>query len=134
MTDSAAVVDHTKPDWPERVRDVIDSGPAKVLACAEPTLAGAARAARDGATIATPVHADYPDAQRVSWRSYNGKPRGSRLIRMAPWFDNGTLSVHVSSRYFWRNAARAQRKVSEGHTRGKIVLIVDEDLAAQLEV
>jgi NADPH:quinone reductase-like Zn-dependent oxidoreductase len=53
---------------------------------------------------------------------------------MAPWFDSGTLSVHVSSRYFWRNAARAQRKVSEGHTRGKIVLIVDEDLAAQLEV
>jgi NADPH:quinone reductase-like Zn-dependent oxidoreductase len=131
---AAVVVDHTKPDWPERVRDVIDGGPAKVLACAKPTLAGAARAARDGATIATPVHADYPDAQRVIWRSYNGKPLGSRLIRMAPWFDSGTLSVHVSSRYFWRNAARAQRKVSEGHTRGKIVLIVDEDLAAQLEV
>jgi NADPH:quinone reductase-like Zn-dependent oxidoreductase len=62
------------------------------------------------------------------------EPRGSRLIRMAPRFDDGTLSVHVSSRYFWRNAARAQREVSEGHTRGKIVLIVDEDLAAQLEV
>jgi NADPH:quinone reductase-like Zn-dependent oxidoreductase len=105
-----------------------------VLACAEPTLAGAARAARDGATIATPVHADHPDAQRVTWRSYNGRPRGSRLIRMAPWFDDGTLSVHVSGRYFWRDAARAQRKVSEGHTRGKIVLIADEDLAAQLEV
>jgi NADPH:quinone reductase-like Zn-dependent oxidoreductase len=53
---------------------------------------------------------------------------------MAPWFDNGTLSVHVSSRYFWQDAARAQRKVSEGHTRGKIVLIVDEDLAGALEV
>ena len=131
---AAAVVDHTKPDWPERVRDVIDGGPGKVLACAGPTLGGAARAARDGATIATPVHADYPDAERVSWRSYNGKPRGSRLIRMAPWFDNGTLSVHLSGRYFWQDAARAQRRVSEGHTRGKIVLVVDEDLAAQLEV
>ena len=29
---------------------------------------------------------------------------------------------------------RSKCKVSEGHTRGKIVLIVDEDLAAQLEV
>jgi NADPH:quinone reductase-like Zn-dependent oxidoreductase len=27
---AAVVVDHTKPDWPERVRDVIDGGPAKV--------------------------------------------------------------------------------------------------------
>ena len=94
----------------------------------------AARAARDGAIIATPVHADYPDAQRVSWRPYNGKARGSRLIRMAPWFDDGSLSVHVSARYYWQDAANAQRKVAEGHTQGKIVLVVDDDLAATLEV
>jgi hypothetical protein len=40
---------------------------------------------------------------------------------------------HVSARYRWQNAADAQRKVSEGHTRGKAVLVVDDDLAAQLE-
>jgi NADPH:quinone reductase-like Zn-dependent oxidoreductase len=131
---AAVVVDHNAPDWPEQVRNVIRGGPEKVLACAGPTLAGAARAARDGAIIATPVRADYLDAQRIRWRQYNGRPRGSRLVRMAPWFDDGTLSVHVSARYYWQDAANAQRKVAEGHTRGKIVLVVDDDLAAELEV
>ena len=53
---------------------------------------------------------------------------------MAPWFDDGSLSVTVQARYFWHNAAEAHREVEEGHTRGKLVLIVDEDLAASLEV
>ncbi|HEY0718784.1 MAG TPA: zinc-binding dehydrogenase, partial [Streptosporangiaceae bacterium] len=99
-----------------------------------PTLAGAARAAGDGAVIATPVNGDYADADRVTWRHYNGAARGSRLIRLAPWFDDGTLSVEVSHRYSWRDAARAHQVVAEGHTRGKISLVVDDDLAAALEV
>jgi NADPH:quinone reductase len=106
-----------------------------VLATAAPSLAGAARAARDGALIATPVHADsYPDGERVSWQPYDGQPSGSRLIRMAPWFDDGSISVHVSRGYFWKEAAAAHREVEKGHTRGKTVLILDEDLAAQAGV
>jgi NADPH:quinone reductase-like Zn-dependent oxidoreductase len=131
---AAVVVDHTQPSWPDQVRDVIDGGAQHVLACAAPTLEGAARAARDGATIATPVHTDYPDAQRVNWKPYNGQPRGSELIRMAPWFDDGLMSVNVEARYYYENAAEAHRQVEQGHTRGKLVLIVDEDLAAELEV
>jgi NADPH:quinone reductase-like Zn-dependent oxidoreductase len=131
---AAIVVDHNASDWPEQVRNAISGGPDKVLACAGPTLAGAARAARDGAIIATPVRADFPDAQRIRWRPYNGRSRGSRLVRMAPWFDDGTLSVEVSARYYWQDAANAQRKVAEGHTRGKVVQVVDDDLAAELEV
>jgi NADPH:quinone reductase-like Zn-dependent oxidoreductase len=131
---AAVVIDHTQPDWPDQVRDVMDGGAPRVLACAGPTLEGAARAARDGAAIATPVHADYPDAGRVSWRSYNGDPSGSRLIRMAPWFDDGLLSVQVSARYYYEDAATAHRRVEEGHTQGKLVLIVDDDLAREWEV
>ncbi|HJZ06993.1 MAG TPA: NADP-dependent oxidoreductase, partial [Trebonia sp.] len=131
---AAVVVDHTQPSWPDQVRDAIDGGAQHVLACAAPTLEGAARAARDGATIATPVHTEYPDAQRVNWRPYNGQPRGSELIRMAPWFDDGLMSVNVEARYYYENAAEAHRQVEQGHTRGKLVLIVDEDLAAELEV
>jgi NADPH:quinone reductase len=133
---AAVVVDHTQPDWPDQVRRATDGGAAKVLAVAIPSLAGAALAARDGALIATPVTGtgEYPDADRVTWRHYNGKPRGSRLIRMAPWFDDGTLSVEVSRQYSWRDAAEAHREVAKGHTRGKIGLIVDDDLAAALEV
>jgi NADPH:quinone reductase len=131
---AAVVVDHTRPDWPDKVRDAIEGGARRVLACAAPTLDGAAKAARDGALIATPVHAEVPDSQRVDWKVYNGKKRGSRLIRLAPWFDDGSLTVTVQDRYFWHNAAEAHREVEKGHTEGKIALIVDVDLSASLEV
>ncbi len=131
---AATVIDHTKPDWPEQVRDVTDGGAERVLACAAPTLEGAARAARDGALVATPVHADLPDAQRIHWQQYNGQPSGTRLIRMAPWFDDGSLSVTVQARYYWHDAAQAHQVVELGHTKGKLVLVVDEDLAAAMEV
>ena len=131
---AADVVDHTKPDWPEQVRKLTNGGAGKVLACAAPTLDGAARAARDGALIATPVRADYPGAQRVRWQHYEGQPRGSRLIRMGPWFDDGSLTVTVQARYYWHNAAQAHRVIEAGHTQGKLVLVVDDDLAATMEI
>jgi NADPH:quinone reductase-like Zn-dependent oxidoreductase len=131
---ATTVVDHTEPDWPDQVREVTGGGAPRVLACAAPTLDGAVRAASDGALLATPVHADLPGGQRVRWQQYDGQPRGSRLIRMAPWFDDGSLSVTVQDRYWWHDAAEAHRAVEGGHTRGKLVLVVDEDLAAALEI
>jgi NADPH:quinone reductase-like Zn-dependent oxidoreductase len=131
---AAVVIDHTKPDWPDQVREATGGGADKVLACAAPTLDGAVRAATDGALVATPVHAEAPGGERVRWRRYDGQPRGSRLIRMGPWFDDGSLSVTLQARYFWQDAARAHREVERGHTQGKIALVVDEDLAASLEV
>jgi NADPH:quinone reductase-like Zn-dependent oxidoreductase len=53
---------------------------------------------------------------------------------MAPWFDDGLMSVNIEARYYYEDAAQAHRRVEQGHTRGKIVLIVDEDLASELEV
>jgi NADPH:quinone reductase-like Zn-dependent oxidoreductase len=131
---AAVVVDHTRPDWPGQVRDATDGGAERVLACAEPTLEGAARAAREGALIATPVHAELPDGHRARWQRYDGQPRGSRLIRMAPWFDDGSLTVTVQDRFYWQNAADAHRVAERGHTLGKLALIVDEDLAAEMEI
>ena len=131
---AATVIDHTKPGWPEQVREVTAGGAQRVLACAAPTLDGAARAARDEALVATPVHADLPSTRRIRWERYDGQPRGSDLIRMAPWFDDGALSVTVQSRYSWEDAVQAHRVIEDGHTRGKIVLIVDDDLAAAMEI
>jgi NADPH:quinone reductase-like Zn-dependent oxidoreductase len=53
---------------------------------------------------------------------------------MAPWFDDGSLSVTVQARYSSHDAAQAHREVERGHTQGKIALIVDDDLAASLGV
>jgi len=131
---AAVVIDHTKSDWPDQVREATDGGVERVLACAAPTFEGAAHAAREGALIATPVHAETPPGQRVRWQQYDGLPRGSRLIRMAPWFDDGSLTVTVQDRYYWHNAAQAHRVVGHGHTRGKVVLVVDDDLAAEMGV
>jgi NADPH:quinone reductase-like Zn-dependent oxidoreductase len=77
---------------------------------------------------------ETPAGQRVRWRRYDGQPKGSRLIRMAPWFDDGSLSVTIQARYSWHDAAQAHREMERGHTRGKIALIVDDDLAASLGV
>ncbi len=131
---AAMVVDHTKPDWPDEVRKVTDGGADRVLACAAPTLEGAARAARDGALVATPVHAELPRSERVRWQQYDGQPSGSRLIRMAPRFDDGSQSVTVQTRYYWHDAAQAHRDIEGGHTHGKIILIVDDDLAATMGI
>jgi len=132
---AAVVVDHNQPGWPDRIRELTDGGVSKVLAVVGPTLEGAAAAARDGAVIATPVHqGEYPGAERVRWQPYNGQSSGSGLIRLAPWFDDGTLTVEIARRYYWQDAAAAHREVETGHTRGKLVLIVDEDLAATVEV
>jgi NADPH:quinone reductase-like Zn-dependent oxidoreductase len=78
---AAVVVDRTDPGWPDQIRKVTDGGAWQVLACAGPTLDGAARTARSGATIATPVHPSLPDTGQVRWQRHDGVPSGSRLIR-----------------------------------------------------
>jgi NADPH:quinone reductase-like Zn-dependent oxidoreductase len=131
---AATVLDYGAADWPEQVRSLTDGGVRKVLVCAAASLPGAAAAAADHAVIATPVRGEQPDAGRVSWRQYDAAPSGSDLIAMAPWFDEASLAVHVSRRFFWADAAAAHRELEKGHTRGKIVLVVDEDLAAREQI
>jgi NADPH:quinone reductase-like Zn-dependent oxidoreductase len=53
---------------------------------------------------------------------------------MAPRFDDGTLTVHVAAMYYWQDAAQAHRVVERGDAPGEVVLIIDDDLAAALEV
>jgi hypothetical protein len=40
----------------------------------------------------------------------------------------------VQARYYWQNAAEAHRVAERGNTEGKLALVVDDDLAAELEV
>jgi len=36
------------------------------------------------------------------------------------------------ARHFWQDAAKAHQIIEQGHTRGKLVLVVDVDLASEL--
>jgi NADPH:quinone reductase-like Zn-dependent oxidoreductase len=131
---AAEVIDQTAPDWPAKVREAMDGAAERVLACTAASLAGAAGAAHDGAVIATPVRGELPDAGRVEWRRYEVRPSGSRLIRLAPWFDDGSLSVQLSATYDVEDAASAHRAVEQGSSAGDVVLVVDVDLAAEQAV
>jgi NADPH:quinone reductase-like Zn-dependent oxidoreductase len=131
---AAEVIDQTAPDWPDQAREAMDGGAERVLACTPVSLAGAAGAAHDGAVIATPVRGELPDAGRVEWRRYEARPSGTRLIRLAPWFDDGSLSVQLSGIYDLEDAPRAHHAVEQGNSAGEVVLAVDEDLAAELGV
>ncbi len=132
---AAVVIDHTRPDWPDKVRDAIEGGAERVLACAAPTLDGAAQAARDGALIATPVHADFPDGQRVRWQSYNGQARGSPADPDGPLVRRRIADRHRAGPVLLaQRRGGAPRGAESGHTQGKLALIVDTDLAASLEV
>lgn len=131
---AAVVVDQTAPGWPGQVRKATDGGAEKVLACSALSLPGAARAARGDGIIATPVKAEFPEADRVGWERYECRPSGSRLIRMAPRFNDGSLSVHRSAMYYWQDAAQAHRALEQDDIPGEVVLILDDDLAATLEV
>ncbi|HXC82170.1 MAG TPA: hypothetical protein VNV62_09995 [Trebonia sp.] len=53
---------------------------------------------------------------------------------MAPRFDDGSLSVQTSTMYYWEDAAQAHRMVERGDIPGEVVLVVDDDLAATLEI
>ena len=109
---AAVVIDHTQPDWPDQVRGAErKAASAGCSPAPDPPWPARPKPPQDGAIIATPVHADeYPDGDRVRWHQYDGQPRGSRLIRMAPWFDDGSLSVHIARRHYLADAVcRASR-------------------------
>jgi hypothetical protein len=91
-------------------------------------------APHDDAITATPVKAEFPEADQVCWETYECRPSGSCLIRMAPRSDDGSLSVHVSAMYYWQDAAQAHRALEQDDIPGEVVLIVGDDLAATLEV
>ena len=132
---AAVVIDQTAPNWPDQAREEIDGGAERVLACTAASQAGAAAAARDGAVLATPVRGgELPDAGRVSWQHYQARPSGTRLIRLAPWFGDGSLSVQLAAQYGLEDAPRAHQAIEQGNAAGDVVLVVDVDLAAELGV
>jgi NADPH:quinone reductase-like Zn-dependent oxidoreductase len=122
------VVDHYDADWPQRVRDITSGGVDAALSTVTATTDGAIAATRDGGVVATPTPGgEVPAGRRVQLLRYQGPMDGGRLARLAPLLDDGAVALIISARFDIEDAPAAHRQVEQGHTRGKIVLCVNDD-------
>jgi NADPH:quinone reductase-like Zn-dependent oxidoreductase len=122
------VVDHYDPEWPQRVRDLVPGGVDAALSCVAATTDGAIAVTRDGGVVATPnPGGEVPAGRRVQLLRYQGPMDGRRLARLAKVLDDGAVAVIISARFDLEDAPDAHSQVEQGHTKGKIVLSVNED-------
>ncbi|HEV7963608.1 MAG TPA: NADP-dependent oxidoreductase [Actinoplanes sp.] len=122
------VVDHYDPEWPQRVRDLVPGGVDAALSTVAATTAGAIAATRDGGVVATPAPGgEVPAGRRVQLLRYQGPMDGRRLARLTPLLAEGAVALVVSSRFDLEDVPAAHGQIERGHTRGKIVLSVNDD-------
>ena len=76
-----------------------------------------------------PTHAVDAEAAGVRALPFSLTPNGETLATIGRLIDAGEVQVHVSQVFPLDDAAEAHRSLETGHTRGKIVLIVDPELA-----
>lgn len=76
-----------------------------------------------------PTHAADAEAAGVRAVPFRLTPNGEILGIIGGLIDSGIVRVHVSQTFPLEAAADAHRSLETGHTRGKIVLIVDPELA-----
>lgn len=60
---------------------------------------------------------------------YKVSPDGARLAHITELIESGDVTVHIDRTFPLEEAAEAHRELEKGHTRGKIVLVVDDALA-----
>jgi NADPH:quinone reductase-like Zn-dependent oxidoreductase len=121
------VIDHYDGDWSQRVREVVPGGVDAALSTVTATTAGAVAATRDGGVVATPAPGgDVPPGRRVQLLRYQGPMDGRRLARLAPVLDDGAVALIISARFDLEDAPDAHSQVEQGHTRGKLVLSVND--------
>jgi NADPH:quinone reductase-like Zn-dependent oxidoreductase len=76
-----------------------------------------------------PSHAADAEATGVRALPFRLTPNGKTLATVGRPIDAGEVQVHVSQAFPLDDASEAHRSLEAGHTRGKIVLIVDPELA-----
>ena len=76
-----------------------------------------------------PTHAEDAEAAGVRALPFRLTPNGEALATIGRLIDAGEVQVHISQVFPLDDAAEAHRSLETGHTRGKIVLVVDPELA-----
>jgi NADPH2:quinone reductase len=82
----------------------------------------------DGILVTVPTNtADEVKAeaekQGVRAVSYTVRPDTEQLETMLEWAEVGDLQVHIEADYHLGDAAAAQRRLEDGHVRGKLILV-----------
>jgi NADPH:quinone reductase-like Zn-dependent oxidoreductase len=121
-----AFVDYRAGDWVKAVRDHFPGGADIVLTCrGGETKRRSPEALRDGGRLVwiTGDERPGPPMERLISGSYSGgMPRRDTLEALAKLVDAGRLRLPVQEVYPLTEAAAAQRRVAEGHVRGKLVV------------
>ena len=118
-------------DWVTAVREVAPDGVDAVLNCAGgDTLERSFEVLRDEGRVAyiVPVEEEPEPPRGISAHFFSARPDGGRLSALASMFDAGQLRMNLQEVVPLGEAARAHEIVEEGHTRGKVVLSVEESV------
>lgn len=63
------------------------------------------------------------EAQGVRAVNFTVRPETEQLDSMLEWVESGDLQVHIEAEYHLGDAAAAQRRLEDGHVRGKLILV-----------
>ena len=116
-------------DWVTVVREVAPDGVDAVLDCAGgDTLERSFETVKDGGGVAyiVPVEEEPEPPRGIRAHFFSAQPDGGRLAALASMFDAGQLRMNLQEVVPLEEAARAHDIVEEGHTRGKVVLSIDQ--------
>ncbi|MGB3682358.1 MAG: NADP-dependent oxidoreductase, partial [Rubrobacteraceae bacterium] len=116
-------------DWVTVVREVAPDGVDAVLDCAGgDTLERSFETLKDGGRAAyiVPVEEEPEPPRGIIAHFFSAQPDGGRLAALASMFDAGQLRMNLQEVVPLEEAARAHDIVEERHTRGKVVLGVDQ--------
>ena len=116
-------------DWVATVREIAPDGVDAVLECAGgDTLERSFETLKDGGRAAyiVPVEEEPEPPRGIGAHFFSARPDGGRLSALASMFDAGQLRMNLQEVVPLEEAARAHEIVEEGHTRGKVVLSIEE--------
>ncbi|MEO0996893.1 MAG: NADP-dependent oxidoreductase [Pseudomonadota bacterium] len=127
------VIDYTTTDYVEVIREQVPQGLDMVLETilSEATIEAAVHLVKAGGTIAY-MNNEPPDMPELAEKSIKSefihhRPDGDSLGTLMPLFEEGVLKIPKIEVMTLDQAQEAHRKSEAGHTRGKLVLRIQDD-------
>jgi NADPH:quinone reductase-like Zn-dependent oxidoreductase len=125
---AAETIDYNAGDFAEAVHEAHPEGVDHVLdLVGGDTLERSVAVVRGGGGVASVLVPRAPDglADDVDYHYVFVRPDSDQLTALAKLIDDKELRVEVSNVFALKDAARAHEQIESGHTRGKLVLLVD---------